>query len=160
MESALSRFLVGLSVKISRSDGEKSSASRPNGAWNAFPILCGALGPRSRPFGHGDVSERGQMHGDGGVVREEDLPWEGGRCSRACARRRAAASLTLDEHVSWFQIQVTELCALNPELLDHINNVLGNAPAHAPAPAAARPAPDKVRVGLIPVVMVVTGERV
>lgn len=50
-----------------------------------------------------------------------------------------------DEHTSHaFQIQVTELCALNPELLDHINNVLGNA---APAP---RPAPEKVTVGLRP----------
>lgn len=32
----MSRFLVGLSVKISRSDGEKRSASRLNGASNAF----------------------------------------------------------------------------------------------------------------------------
>lgn len=46
---------------------------------------------------------------------------------------------------------MTELCALNPELLDHINNVLGNA---APPP---RPAPDKVSVGLLP--SMISGER-
>lgn len=42
-----------------------------------------------------------------------------------------------------FQIQVTELCALNPELMDHINNVTSNA-VNPP-----RPAPEKVNIYLL-----------
>uniref|UniRef100_A0A674P1H0 Kinesin-like protein n=1 Tax=Takifugu rubripes TaxID=31033 RepID=A0A674P1H0_TAKRU len=86
MESALSRFLVGLSVKISRSDGRVHSAT----VTSANGDKCTAM-----------------------------VEWY----ERKICRGK--------------EIQVTELCALNPELLDHINNVLGNA-----APPA-RPAPDK-----------------
>ncbi|XP_056913919.1 kinesin-like protein KIF2C isoform X1 [Takifugu flavidus] len=86
MESALSRFLVGLSVKISRSDGRVHSAT----VTSANGDKCTAM-----------------------------VEWY----ERKICRGK--------------EIQVTELCALNPELLDHINNVLGNAAA------PARPAPDK-----------------
>lgn len=44
---------------------------------------------------------------------------------------------------SVFQIQVTELCALNPELMDHINNVTSNA-VNQPLPA-----PEKVNISFL-----------
>lgn len=49
----------------------------------------------------------------------------------------------VDDRGCVFQVLVTELCALNPDLMDYINNVTSTA-AKAP-----RPAPEKVNVALL-----------
>lgn len=50
----------------------------------------------------------------------------------------------VDDRGSVFQVLVTELCALNPDLMDYINNLTTNAAK------PSCPAPEKVNVALLP----------
>lgn len=54
----------------------------------------------------------------------------------------------VDDRGSVFQVLVTELCALNPELMDYINNVTSNSvTSNAAKPSC--PAPEKVNLALL-----------
>lgn len=77
MESSLSRLLVGLSVQISRSDGElmlQSIAALPNKSVQcalmelviALPFINGET--RSCASGDGEVRRCRQVHCDGGMA--------------------------------------------------------------------------------------------
>uniref|UniRef100_H3DCR2 Kinesin-like protein n=1 Tax=Tetraodon nigroviridis TaxID=99883 RepID=H3DCR2_TETNG len=98
MENALSRFLVGLSVQISRSDGRVHTAT-----------------VRSV-----DVVKSTAM-----------VEWYERKISRGK------------------EVLVTELCALNPDLMDYINNVTSTA-AKAPRPAPEKKYEGRLRSSRIP----------
>ena len=147
MESALSRFLVGLSVQISRSDGELIFPQHSLFEWivntlTTSLLVTGKQVAYIRPRWGLWMLSNPRLWSNG--TREKSLV---GR-RLVCPYTQRQISKVSKNLCGWwpgtvFQVLVTELCALNPELMDYINNVTSNA-ANPP-----RPAPEKVNVALL-----------